>query len=256
MMYSRPSGVNPPSPLKNVRSRRGAAGITRAGRYARTGASSGARAAPARALATCSASVPRLSLRTARATDCNRMRSSSRDLLRRPHEDSARTILHDAIRARRDQAHDLVVQDPAGSREWSSFQITRSTAQPLQSPVGLRLHQLAHQFDIAPYRRSAPARSADRRRWHNPTGRTGRAGSARSRPASARIAGLAYMTAPARRPYSCASASVALIWRSTTWLCVQARSNTRSARRRSRYFSTSSRLASRVSADAGHHIDA
>ncbi len=45
---------------------------------------------------------------------------------------------------------------------------------------------------------------------------------------------------------SCASASVALSWRRTTWLCVHARSKTRSARRWSWYFSTRPRHASRL----------
>src|SRR3546814_9750317 len=46
--------------------------------------------------------------------------------------------------------------------------------------------------------------------------------------------------------YSCASAWDALICLRTTWLCVQARSNTRSARRRSRYLSISAAQSSRA----------
>ena len=45
---------------------------------------------------------------------------------------------------------------------------------------------------------------------------------------SARRAGFAKIIEPASLEYNCASASVALICRSTTWLCVQANSNARS----------------------------
>ena len=55
--------------------------------------------------------------------------------------------------------------------------------------------------------------------------------------AGARIAEVAYRIEPARRSNNCASDCVAFNCRSKTWLCVQARSNTRSAKRRSRYFS-------------------
>ena len=83
----------------------------------------------------------------ARATDWNRMRSSPDDLLRRPHENAARAILHDAIRARRDQAQNLVLQllPVAGVIFVPDHQVHR---QPFQAPVCLRLDELADQFDV------------------------------------------------------------------------------------------------------------
>ena len=77
MTYSRPSGVNPPSPLKNIRSRRGRAADggasvrrIRVDVRAGTGTSTGLRPL------IWSASDPRLSLMMARATVWSRMRSS------------------------------------------------------------------------------------------------------------------------------------------------------------------------------------
>ena len=56
------------------------------------------------------------------------------------------------------------------------------------------------------------------------------------------------MIEPASRPYACASASLAFSCRSKIWLCVQANSKTRSARRGSEYFSVIAMAASRDSA--------
>ncbi len=73
-------------------------------------------------------------------------------------------------------------------------------------------------------------------------------------PGSARSEALAYMMELASRPYSWASASLALSWRSTTWLWVQASSNTRSARWRSWYLSIRPRHCVAGLADAGDDV--
>ncbi|MNS87683.1 hypothetical protein D3C72_1216330 [compost metagenome] len=69
------------------------------------------------------------------------------DLLGQAHEDAARAVDRLRIDARRDQAHDLVVQQLAVTRLLfvPDHQVDD---QSLQAPVGMRLHHLARQFDI------------------------------------------------------------------------------------------------------------
>ena len=70
-----------------------------------------------------------------------------RDLLRRAHEDATGPVDHVRFDARGDQAHDLVLQllPVTGLVLVPDHQVDR---QPLQPPVGVRLHQLPHQFDV------------------------------------------------------------------------------------------------------------
>ena len=70
-----------------------------------------------------------------------------RYLLRPPHEDAARPIHHVGFDARGDQPHDLVLQQlpVTGAIFVPDHQVHR---QSLQAPVGVGLHELAHQIDI------------------------------------------------------------------------------------------------------------
>ena len=70
-----------------------------------------------------------------------------RQLLRRTHEDAAGPVDHMRFQARRDQAHDLVLQLLAvtGQVLVPDHQID---GQSFQAPVRMRLHQLPHQFDV------------------------------------------------------------------------------------------------------------
>jgi hypothetical protein len=103
--------------------------------------------------------------------------------------------------------------------------------QPFQTPVGMRLNQLPHQFDIG---KVADAQQHDRQVARDGiTPKAGLPASITHQDAAfgAHCEAFAKITEFAKRPYSCASASEALIWRSTTCAWVQASSNTRSARR-------------------------
>ena len=151
MTYSRPSGVNPPSPLKKIRSRRGNAGVAAgSARWVRVGLK-GEYQVP-RALHEAAAvdlvrQRPRLSVMMARATDWSRMRSSFRYLVRRPHEDAAGSIDHVGFEARGNQPHDLFLEQlpVTGVIFVPDHQVHR---QSLQAPVRVGLHELAHQIDI------------------------------------------------------------------------------------------------------------
>ena len=159
------------------------------------------------------------------------------------------------LAARGDQAHDLVLQllPVAGVVLVPDHQIDR---QPLQPPVRVRLHQLAHQLDA---RRVGDLQQHDRQvagDRRSPTGRTARAGCRAGSPGSARRRafgvddrGWPGARTAARRP------RLALSWRSSTWLCVQARSNTRSARWRSRYLPISAGSPRASVGDAGDDVD-
>ena len=148
MTYSRPSGVNPPSPLKKIRSRRGNAATARgSARWVRVGVRRGTAASTRLRRLICSASGPRLSVMMTRATVWNRMRSSSDICSAGSHEDAARPVDHIGFDARGDQPHDLVLQQlpVTGAIFVPDHQVHR---QSLQTPVGVGLHELAHQFDI------------------------------------------------------------------------------------------------------------
>ncbi len=69
-----------------------------------------------------------------------------RDLLRAAHENAARSLHHLRLDARGDQSHDLVLEQlpVAGVVLVPDHQIHRQSLQP---PVGMRLHQLAHELD-------------------------------------------------------------------------------------------------------------
>ncbi len=69
------------------------------------------------------------------------------NLFRRTDENAARPVDRLAFQAHRDQAEDLVLQGLAitGAILVPDHQIDH---QPLQPPVGVRLNQLAHQFDV------------------------------------------------------------------------------------------------------------
>ena len=68
-------------------------------------------------------------------------------LLGKAHEDAARPVDHLGIDTRCDQAHDLFLQHlpVAGMILVPDHQVDR---QAFQAPVGMRLHQLAHQLDV------------------------------------------------------------------------------------------------------------
>ena len=70
-----------------------------------------------------------------------------RNLFRRAHEDTARTIHQLGLKAHRDQPQDLILQHLAvtGAILVPDHQVHR---QSFQTPVGMRLNQLPHQFDI------------------------------------------------------------------------------------------------------------
>ena len=147
MMYSRPSGVKPPSPLKNTRSSRGGG----------AGAAAGAAAHPG-------GREPRGKQIRRAAADLVRQRAAAvgddrpgdrleqrpvlvRDLLGRADEDRARAVRRIRLDAGRDEADDLILEHlpVAGAILVPDHEVHR---QPLQAPVGVGLHELAHQLDV------------------------------------------------------------------------------------------------------------
>ena len=130
----------------------------------------------------------------------------------------------------RDHAHDLVLQRPAGTRTVlvPDHQVD---GQPLEPPVGVRLHQLPHQVDLR--RRRAMRTQHDRQVAGDAVAPQARlpAAVARDHAAAARAAagwrrGRCW---PAGRRAACRPRSRRAA-AARTWLCVQASSNTRSAR--------------------------
>jgi hypothetical protein len=71
-----------------------------------------------------------------------------RDLIRRPDEDAAGPIHHMRLHARGDQAQDLVLEllPVTGAVFVPDHQVH---GQSLQAPIGMRLHQLLDQRDVA-----------------------------------------------------------------------------------------------------------
>ena len=83
-----------------------------------------------------------------RAGDCLHQNAVlARYVLRRSYEDAARPVYHAGFDARGDQPHDLVVEllPIAGVILVPDDQVR---GQPLQAPVGVGAHQLAHQIDV------------------------------------------------------------------------------------------------------------
>ena len=265
-MYSRPSGEKPPSPFSITRpvamasnghgssvpsSVSGAAsspcasscsGINSA--CIGAGNSSGMAGATAGRRLTCSARLPRLSLMITRATDWISTRSSCATCC------AARTKMPPGRSTTCASMPTAIIpmiwscnccRYPA----WSSFQITRSTEMPLsrQYACACTIWRTSSMLATSEICTSTTGRSPEidcPQRPDCPRRFCSRIDD------SARSVGCAYSTSPARRSYSCASAWLALICRRTTWLWVHARSNTRSASRRSRYFSMRVSQVSRV----------
>ena len=148
MTYSRPSAVNPPRPLKKdqIAARR------LSGRWRLGAVSSRCRKARDR------------HFHYAPAVDLVRQRppairdDGARDrlnqnavlvgyLLRRPYKDAARPVRHVGFDAGGNQPHDLIVEQlpVTGAIFVPDHQVY---GQSFQTPVGVGLHQLAHQIDI------------------------------------------------------------------------------------------------------------
>ena len=146
--YSRPSGVNPPRPLKKIRSCRGSPGVaTGSARCVLVGVNRGTRTSGRRRRWIWSHSVPRLSVRMARATACRRMRSSfgiwSAARTKMP---PGRSVTF-ASSACGNQPHDLFVEQlpVTGVIFVPDHQVHR---QSFQAPVCVGLDELAYQIDI------------------------------------------------------------------------------------------------------------
>ena len=73
----------------------------------------------------------------------------ARDLLSRAHENAAGSINQARPDPRGDQSHDLILQllPITGVIFVPDHQVHR---QPLQTPVGMRLHHLTHEIDVGP----------------------------------------------------------------------------------------------------------
>ena len=148
MTYSRPSGENPPMPLKRVELRGIDSGLRGSQRPMR------ARRRKPR--------DPRLGRRT--AVDLLGQRSAAidddragdrleehailvRDLLRMPNENAARPIDDVRFDAGGDQPDDLLLQ-PLPIAVVILVPDHEIDGEALEPPVGVRLHELAHQLDI------------------------------------------------------------------------------------------------------------
>ena len=232
MTYSRPSRVKPPNSLASTRSLRGEAAAAE-GVVARgaDGCNNGIRPSGVRRRRTWSARRPRLSTTTSRATEGEQYAVFLRNVVGGPHEDATGPVDHAAFAAGGDQAHDFVVQLLAIARL-----VLRPDDQvddePLQAPVATSPQQLAHEVDV---RQVADLQQHDRQVARDRVApQAGLATTVRMITAgSARMDAFAKMIDPASRSNSWASASEMPNCCSVTWLCVHARSNTRSAIRRS-----------------------
>ena len=172
--YSRPSGVNPPRPLKKTRSRGAGADVV-AGSIDRVGDEARNLALDRR---------PPLDLLGqglgAVGEDHPRDRLQQhpvflRQLFAAPHEDPAGLVHPVRFRARGDQAHDPVLQDLPIPGE-ILVQDDQIGFQSFLAPVGVGLEDLFHQIDPV---HVGDAHQDDRqvaRDPEAPTGRTGRAG--------------------------------------------------------------------------------
>ena len=121
--------------------------LQRCGRWVRVGMSRGIRGAAAARRLICSASVPRLSVMIARATDWKRTRSSvdicSACRTKMPPGRSTNVCFDTGS----DQPDDLFLELlPIARRDPRSRSPDPRPA--LEAPVGMRLHELAHEFDI------------------------------------------------------------------------------------------------------------
>ncbi len=149
MTYSRPSGENPPVPLKRIRSSPGDS--VAAERLGAIGAGRGkSRNSGLSGYATVDLfgqSVPPLSVMIARATEWKRTRSSDGYLLCMTNENAAGTIDDMCFDTGSDQPDDLLLQ-PLPIHVVIFVPDHQIHGQPLEAPVGVRLHELAHKFDI------------------------------------------------------------------------------------------------------------
>ena len=88
------------------------------------------------------------SLTITRATACSSTRSSAGDLLGVAHEDAARAVEHVRFEAARRSGRGSAPAAAGGSRALlvPDHQVDR---QALEAPLGVRLHQLPHEVDVA-----------------------------------------------------------------------------------------------------------
>ncbi len=148
MTYSRPSGVNPPSPLKKSRSWRGNAAVAGgSARRGRVGVRRGTVTSPRPRRLIWSAQRPPAVGEDGPGDRLEKNAVLVRYLVPRSYEDAAGSIGHVGFEARGNQPHDLFVEElpVTGVIFVPDHQVHR---QSFQAPVRVGLHELAHQIDI------------------------------------------------------------------------------------------------------------